>query len=101
MEAYESTFDGHSMDISPDKETVMTLISGTYYLTRYSSFGPDMERKIQKQIVKVVPGELTTIEIPFYISENKYSQRENDPATTEGRYNYSGLDSDITPLEAW
>lgn len=75
LEALGEQFSGHSHDISPDRETTMTLITGAYTLTRYTMIS-DTERQVYKQTVYVKPGEISHIEIPFYLPEKKAKQTE-------------------------
>lgn len=75
LESLGDQFSGHSHDISPDRETTMTLITGAYSLTRYTMIS-DVDRQVYKQTVYVRPGETTHIEIPFYLPEKKAKQTE-------------------------
>lgn len=66
-----SPFIGFSYDVVPQKITVLSLLTGRYLLSRYTSIGLEGERVQYSQAVQLEPGVEQTVEIPYYVSESQ------------------------------
>lgn len=71
LEASSADLLGYSRDIVSDRITTLTVIADTYNLAKYTALLPDGERMAQKQSVVVKPGEVTTVEVPYFVPESK------------------------------
>lgn len=62
---------GYSHDVIPNKSTVLTLIEGRYKVSRYTSVAGENDRAEYKKNVVVKSNQITTVEVLYYLSENR------------------------------
>jgi hypothetical protein len=74
LESSQAPFEGHSLDIVPERSTTMILLAGTYQLGQYiSQTHGDGERWRMNRTVKVEAGTTQNISVPFLLSERKFN----------------------------
>lgn len=71
IESAEASILGFSHDILPDRITSMPLIAGQYYLARYTNVQLENDRAVSKIPVRIHSAGSVTVELPYYLSENK------------------------------
>ena len=71
LESGDPSVTGFSHDILPDRITTMPLIAGQYQLVRYTNQQQENDRVATKFSVRIDAGEISTIEIPYYLPETR------------------------------
>ncbi len=72
LEALHNPYVGYSFDIEAEGPSTLTVIAGSYVLSRYFTTNSFDGRRSQiKQTVNVRPGGLETVEVSYFLSENK------------------------------
>lgn len=95
LEAQRIPYFGYSYDIVADGPSTLTVIAGTYTLSRYfttNSF--DGSRSQVKQNVTVRPGGVELVEVPFFLPEAKAAalqEKMSNWAAKRNRQNYDLL----------
>jgi hypothetical protein len=85
IETNDKSMIGHSRDIPFNEPTAIVLFAGEYRLAQYqSSTAVEGERGVKSTEFTVVPGETTTLEFPFLVSERAIKKILSEHVPNEG-----------------